>query len=61
MLREKSVFIIALALFICIVSASIAQDREFLNQQVQMKFEQMRQDSRQAFRGVLFYRHLHRV
>ncbi|MHC4690338.1 MAG: hypothetical protein ACYS5F_11990, partial [Planctomycetota bacterium] len=55
MLSEKGIFIIALALSICIACASMAQDREFLNQQVEMKFEQMREDGRQAFRGVLFY------
>ncbi|MHC4265022.1 MAG: hypothetical protein ACYSUK_03715 [Planctomycetota bacterium] len=55
MLSRKNVLVITLVISFVTASVSIAQDREYLNQQVELKFQQMRQDSRQAFSGILFY------
>jgi hypothetical protein len=55
MLSRKNTLIVTIVLTILLTSTTIAQDREYLNQQVELKFQQMRQDSREAFRGILFY------
>ncbi|MHC4758842.1 MAG: hypothetical protein ACYTE8_09305, partial [Planctomycetota bacterium] len=55
MLKRRSLLMLALAFSLLISSLLPAQDREYLNQLVESKFSQMREDGRQAFGGILFY------